>query len=194
MIECSAPLCYCKLTTSLYFKVLVALKQLQSSRKHYNGADLNTLVNFMAKKYQISGDICSQVENALQKATQSLLVHKGKKDRYSLIVPAAALHYVSADCIPEKLEELRKTFNSPGYASQKSKKVSIRSSCFTLGNKKKSKLRRSKKRDTSLRRSMTRSPRCSRSRSRSRARSISRSRSRSIWKDLCSSSKEKNSC
>lgn len=164
---------YCKLATSFLYKVLAALKQLQSFEKYYEGADTDTIVKFITKYHRMSGDIQSQVENALQKATQSLLVSKGTHNLYTLVVPAASIHVIPPASVPAKLEEIKQLFNYPGVS-----KTSARVTYRTRQNSLKYNMRRK----TNKMKQNTKSR--SRSKTRSRSRSPTRSSSSSPLKKL----------
>lgn len=101
---------YCRLKTSFTYKLLVALKRLQSTKNFCNGVALEELAKFMEKNFCVTGDIRSQIENSIHIAEESRLVLK-KKNGYIILTPAARLHNVPAPCVKARLEEIQKTFN-----------------------------------------------------------------------------------
>lgn len=173
------PARYCRLQTSFLYKVLTALKQLQSFSKYCKGADTDTIVNFMIKYHKMSGDIQSQVENVLQTATQSLLVSKSSHNLYNLVVPAAAIHNVPTPIIPAKLEEIQRLFNYPTDPSRKSSRAMYRLGMYSST--------RTRMKQKQLKKKQSRKSR-SRSKTRSRSRSVPRSSSGSPSKRTRTSS------
>lgn len=102
---------YCKLKTSFTYKLLVALKRLENTKKFYQGVGLDEIEKFMKKNYSLTGDVRSQIENSVNNAEESRLVLK-KRNGYILLPPAARLHNVPVPCVKAKIEETLKSFNT----------------------------------------------------------------------------------
>lgn len=123
MTRCPCTKSVCKPGTSFFYKVLASLKQLQCQKKYGNGAGLDAITKFMDNTYNLSGDIVSQVENALCSAECSRFVVK-KKNVYALVCPAAALQFTPSLCIKAKLERIQQIFNSKWCRDNKGTKGS----------------------------------------------------------------------
>lgn len=102
---------YCKLKTSFTYKLLVALKLIQNTKKNCKGVSENELAKFMEKNDHMTGDICSQIENSIRVAEKYRLILK-KKNGYVLLTPAARLHNIPEKCVKEKLGEIEKAFTT----------------------------------------------------------------------------------
>lgn len=111
----------CKLRTSFLYKFLVSIKQLQNTKKNCSGACIEDIVKFMEDHYNVNGDLISQVENAIYIAEESRLIAK-KKNLYSLISPAAALHVIPTVCVKARLDDIQKSFSHNVCHSKKSLK------------------------------------------------------------------------
>lgn len=102
---------YCKLETSFTYKLLVALKLLENTKKFYQGVGLDEIEKFMKRNYSLTGDVRSQIQNSVNNAEESRLVLK-KGNGYILLPPAARLHIVPVPCVKAKSEDVQKSFNS----------------------------------------------------------------------------------
>lgn len=121
MTKCPCTKGICRPGTSFFYKVLSSLKQLQSHKKYCSGAGLDDITKFMDKTYNLSGDIASQIENALCSAESNRFVIK-KKNLYALVCPAATLQFTPAPCLKAKLERIQKVFNAEWCESSSNSK------------------------------------------------------------------------
>ncbi|CAH1175629.1 unnamed protein product [Phaedon cochleariae] len=176
MTKCSPSKCRSK--TSFFFKVLVSIKQLLCTKKFCNGVGLSDIAKFMEKNNCLTGDLISQLENALCVAEASRLITRRKK-LYLLVSPAANLHLVPEPCLKNKLEEIQLSFDSAQCpvdskticSTRQSKRIPPQDSCKLENNP----IRKSPR----TRKRVSRSKSRSRSRSRSKSNSPSKSRSAS---------------
>lgn len=96
--------------TSFFHNVLSSLSTILTT-KCVNSIRLPDLVKFMEYSYNLTGDVHSQVESALNTAQDMNIVYK-TKDRYSLISPAAEVHLVPKECIKEEIKRVEEIFQT----------------------------------------------------------------------------------
>lgn len=110
---------FCKPKTSFTYKLLVALNRLEHTKYFYRGVGLDELENFMKKNFSLTGDVRSQIQNAIHYAEKSRLVLK-KMNGYILLPPAASLHNVPVSCVKARIEDVQKRFNNIFYEVESS--------------------------------------------------------------------------
>lgn len=95
--------------SSSRFKLLTVLKQLHGTRGGARGSTIEEIAMYMVKYYNWDGDVKSQILATLKNAVRLNFVHK-RKDRFSLVLPAAALQLAPPKFKADEIERTQCIF------------------------------------------------------------------------------------
>lgn len=131
----------CHTKTTFFQDVLYSINALQFKQRR--GVNICDLVEYMQKNYKLTGDVESQVQNALLIAQDSHFVLE-KNSKYSLLSPAARLHTVSPMCLKNERERIEEIFGTIKKRPKKTRCPSMNRSSSREGSRTRSSLKRSR--------------------------------------------------